>query len=427
MSPIVLCLVASAAALRSPVRCRAAPTLRSPLRARAAPTLAVATRVDDKLVSEALTLLLGSDAGCEVTPTSGGVNNMVQYVDTPSGERLVLRIYNNGCNTPRVLFEHAILDSLHELGPFSFALPKYRRAPGGATSVLLSSGASACISQLIPGGLPKTADPEPIGAATGELLMALGKVPPPAVECPTPPYFEVFDVHKAIGGDKERFYAYVAGPEVEICRAAIDRLVAQFRALDGRLEAMVAQGLPMQLIHGDLHYDNVLFDAGSGAVSGLLDFEFAATDWRAMELAVCLSKYVGEPDPFPLCSSFIKGFAQYGRLSAAECEGLPEMINLRVMSNVRARPGEPPASARRAPRPPNPRGASPHLRSCPRRAPHPQVIYFVGRALSGEDTIDSLTSRAEMYATRMEWVSANRQRIVDCIAQQMKARDPDNF
>ena len=43
-----------------------------------------------------------------------------------------------------------------------------------------------------------------------------------------------------------------------------------------------------QLIHGDLHYDNVLVE--NGKVTGLLDFEFCASDWRAMELAVCLSK-----------------------------------------------------------------------------------------------------------------------------------------
>ena len=41
---------------------------------------------------------------------------------------------------------------------------------------------------------------------------------------------------------------------------------------------------PKQLIHGDLHYDNVLVEADK--VSGLLDFEFCAYDWRAMELAV---------------------------------------------------------------------------------------------------------------------------------------------
>jgi Ser/Thr protein kinase RdoA (MazF antagonist) len=37
-----------------------------------------------------------------------------------------------------------------------------------------------------------------------------------------------------------------------------------------------------------LHYDNVLVE--NGKVTGLLDFEFCAHDWRAMELAVCLSK-----------------------------------------------------------------------------------------------------------------------------------------
>ncbi|KAG8471237.1 hypothetical protein KFE25_009658 [Diacronema lutheri] len=355
----------------------------SALRVRATPAMAMATRVDDALVSEALRALLGSDDGCTVTPTSGGVNNMVQYVDTPSGERLVLRIYNNGGNTARVRYEHAVLDALPALGPFSFQLPTYRRAPNGETSVLLSNGASACISQLIPGGLPKTADPEPIGRATGELLMALGKVRLPAdVTCVTPPYFDVWNVHKGVGGNRQVFYDFVAGSELDTCRGAMDRLIAQFKELDARLALMAEQKLPIQLVHGDLHYDNVLFDTASGAVSGLLDFEFAAVDWRAMELAVCLSKYVGEPDPFPLCRAFIAGFCNP---QPTECEGLAEMINLRIMSNV---------------------------------------VYFVGRAISGEDTIDSLTTRADMYATRMEWVSANRQRIVDCIVQLLQERDP---
>lgn len=44
------------------------------------------------------------------------------------------------------------------------------------------------------------------------------------------------------------------------------------------------------MIHGDLHYDNVMVVGDD--VSGLLDFEFCAYDWRAMELAVALSKWV---------------------------------------------------------------------------------------------------------------------------------------
>jgi homoserine kinase type II len=71
---------------------------------------------------------------------------------------------------------------------------------------------------------------------------------------------------------------------------------------------------------------------------------------------------------------------------AQECEGLPDMINLRVMSNC---------------------------------------VYFVGRTLAGEDTIDSLTSRADMYAERCVWVRNNRDKIVKCISDKMAELDPD--
>lgn len=55
-------------------------------------------------------------------------------------------------------------------------------------------------------------------------------------------------------------------------------------------------------------------------MSGVLDFEFCACDWRAMELAVCLSKYVGEEDPLPLCIEFINGFIENTELTPAEIE-----------------------------------------------------------------------------------------------------------
>lgn len=48
-----------------------------------------------------------------------------------------------------------------------------------------------------------------------------------------------------------------------------------------------------------LRSDNVLATPDD-RVSGILDFEFVARDWRVMELAVCLSKYVGDAEPLPL-------------------------------------------------------------------------------------------------------------------------------
>lgn len=91
-------------------------------------------------------------------------------------------------------------------------------------------------------------------------------------------------------------------------------------------------------------------------------------DYRAMELAICLSKYVGEPEPMPFLADFVNGFAQHGALTPAEVEALPDLIALRVLSNV---------------------------------------VYFVGRAAAGEDDISSLTSRAHTYAARVRWLHAN--------------------
>ena len=58
-----------------------------------------ATEVNLAEAREACALFLDEPAdACVITPTKGGVNNVVQYVDTPSGRRFVLRIYNNGLN-----------------------------------------------------------------------------------------------------------------------------------------------------------------------------------------------------------------------------------------------------------------------------------------------------------------------------------------
>jgi len=51
-------------------------------------------------------------------------------------------------------------------------------------------------------------------------------------------------------------------------------------------------------------------------------------------------------------------------------------------------------------------------------------VYFVGRAIAGEDSIESLTSRADMYAQRVVWVRQNKERIVECVKARMTAVDP---
>ncbi len=85
----------------------------------------------------------------------------------------------------------------------------------------------------------------------------------------------------------------------------------------------------------------------------------------AQELAVALSKYVSEDNPLELIDGMCTGYGLSGaELSDAEISIMPDLINLRIFSNV---------------------------------------IYFTGRAMAGEDGIDSLTSRAGAYAKRVRW------------------------
>ena len=65
------------------------------------------------------------------------------------------------------------------------------------------------------------------------------------------------------------------------------------RELD-ELEAGWPSGLPGGVIHADLFPDNVFFRGE--ALSGLIDFYFACTDFFAYDVAVCLNAWCFEPD-----------------------------------------------------------------------------------------------------------------------------------
>lgn len=344
----------------------------------------MATIAQPEVVKEALGYFLDQPDDATVTPTSSGVNNVVQYVDTNDGRNLILRIYNNGCNTAAVEYEHAILNAIDRTS-LPFQVPKYILSKNGNSMELLKSGTQCCMCERIPGVLPKNSDPKPLGRATGQLMAAMSKIQLD-VSPPIAPYYRVYDVHKGIGGDKTKFYEYCKGSQFDQCRNGIETLCNTLQSIDTVIDEYLAADpmhFPQHIIHGDLHYDNVLTDKTTGEVTGLLDFEFCTIDWRAMEVAVCLSKYVGEGDPYPLVESFIDGFCGSGLLTEQECRAIPDLINLRVLSNC---------------------------------------VYFVGRAISGQDNISSLTSRADMYAQRVLWVNENKHRISECILSRMKSR-----
>ncbi len=210
---------------------------------------------------------------------AAGVNNVVQYV-TCGDQRLVLRVYNNGSNSARVRFEHAVLRELKaEAASLSFAVPRTlpALADGVSSHVPLSNGAEASLFELIPGSLPKLTCTRAIGKATGELTSAMYRIADRLqLDSPTAPYWDLYKVHHAV--TRDGFFATVAGPAFDGVRGATDFLVAQIRSVEDTIKECHALNLPASLIHGDLHYDNVLVK--DGAVTGARAHA-AATRWRS--------------------------------------------------------------------------------------------------------------------------------------------------
>jgi homoserine kinase type II len=135
---------------------------------------------------------------------------------------------------------------------------------------------------------------EAIGKASGELSIALAELTTRMTKeeialCPTPPYYDLYGVHHAV--NREIFFEVTASPLCDSSRDAVNALREEILQLEKNLSFYHSLDMPHVLIHGDLHYDNVL--CSDLVVEGLLDFEFVAMDWRAMELAICLTKYAG--------------------------------------------------------------------------------------------------------------------------------------
>eukprot|EP01036_Dinobryon_divergens_P035844 gene35844-46527_t len=131
--------------------------------------------------------------------------------------------------------------------------------------------------------------------------------------------------------------------------------------------------LPYQIIHGDLHYDNILVNESK--VTGLLDFEFVSWDWRALDFAIPLTKYlsaIAQTQLLDLISSFSQGFAEYVRLEPNEIRMIPKLLELRQLSNV---------------------------------------VFWVGRAYAGEEDIKTFTTRAQAYEDRIRWIMDNAEDI----------------
>ena len=326
---------------------------------------------------EALSVFFGTQE-CSIQPTEHGSNNWVYYIDK-GASKFVLRLYNNNKSTGRVKAEHAILATLSSIET-SFKVPMLVPVPDEtvATYVILECGMCACLFTLLPGVSPggDTKHTQAMGKATGELMNALSllysdsKTAMDTRSYGPAPYYDLWHVHASI--TKESFYAFcdTCGELQDVkVRGGLTMLLNALKVMEEEIKAwqsMEGNHFPLSFVHGDLVTDNFLVSDADG-VTGIIDFEFVGEDWRIMELATSLSKFPEDVTPIHNLSLFARGFHSTfaGKLSPAEVRALPSMIRLRMVSNV---------------------------------------IYFVGRVLSGEAKVEYLVDRVPGYCRRLKWL-----------------------
>jgi len=255
--------------------------------------------------------LWGIDPSSRLSRLERGESNRTYRVDAADGT-YALRIYGDRATGP-VRFEHELLVALAGVElPFATPVP-VALAAGGTVAVAEEPAGPrlAALFRWIPGQNPDDDDVAAMalgGAALGRLDRALAEVRTTL----GPPAF---------GGDITRVHPAVTD------LASLGELDDEARAYVRRAADRAARGyagLPQQLVHGDFAFGNVLLEGGR--VSGMLDFEFAGVDARAMELAAALVIVLSKGNGEALWRPFVRAYLATHPLSAPERAAIPDLI-----------------------------------------------------------------------------------------------------
>lgn len=233
----------------------------------------------------------------DIAHATHGLNNDSHFVSSDEGE-FVLRVYRNTADPARVRDEHDLLGRLQPQD-LPFAVPSPAPTKDGDTLAVLETADGPRLAALfhrIPGD-PATLDvvnARLAGRALAQLDAAFGRL-----DLPVRPPATLRDVHPLVTDPTESLDDLETGQ-----RDAVARIFERVDASHGPM----AVSLPRQIVHGDFAFPNVL--VAEARVTGMLDFEFAGPDIRAVDLATAMyviSVRAPESDRWHVLEAFASG------------------------------------------------------------------------------------------------------------------------
>jgi len=248
-------------------------------------------------------------SGADVVRSSSGLNNESWFVESRRGA-FVLRLYST-LDEADVAAEHRLLAQLDRAG-LPFATPRPVSPRGSPVSwarvATLAGPRLAALFQRIPGEHLNDEDVQGLegaAAALARLDAALASLTTDRV----PFTGRIETVHPRVAD-------LASLDELGISGAAFVRRMRDASELRGALR-------PRQIVHGDFAFGNVLLE--DGHVSGILDFEVAAEDARAAELAVALRLVVSKHARDLLWRPLLRGYLASHPLTRTEVDALPAL------------------------------------------------------------------------------------------------------
>jgi homoserine kinase type II len=273
--------------------------------------------------------LWGFPRDTDITPADvQGVNNQT-FLVRHRQRRYVLRV-TGFLSVAEVRAEHRITRRLRH-GDLPFQVPEPVAALNGQTVIETPAG-PATLCRWLPGVSPGTDGGmafERLGRAVGVVDAALAEVSmgdalrdwrtdPRWVRPDDPPADVLFDELRSAG---------ISAEQIEVLTAAARRAGRWWPDADG---------LPAQVIHGDITPANLLADPDTGEVTGLLDFELAGAGFRVQDVLAALyhSTALSAPDWPRRTAAFLRGCATVSRLEPAEVAALPELLIAQSLGSV---------------------------------------------------------------------------------------------
>jgi len=262
--------------------------------------------------------------------------------------------------TEAIRFEHELLARL-ATADLTFRTPKPLESEAGDTLVTdIDSAPPAALFRRIEGEHLDDDDAAGVAAAAaafGQLDVALAAIE--RTDLPAP----VFD------GDLRSIHRAISDlAQVEQIAGTAARELAEAAAENA---APIYSSLPTQLIHGDFGLGNVLIRAGR--VRGVLDFEYAGRNVRAMELGGALRNVLTKGNRENLWRPALSGYLRTLPLDATEIAALPALVQLQAAVIL---------------------------------------VWWAGRAVEGQSTSDALVRHVASAEVVRNWLAGNSTRLV---------------